>query len=97
MAFNGQDMKQEAKPAKPQPSSNDESPEEKQLQRDLEHLDLVLVKVCLCAPVYSLPTTIHLSLLKICVVPGHAHYYPPDAWWPARCGPEPFRVYVNTW
>ncbi|KAI1423569.1 hypothetical protein F5Y12DRAFT_756789 [Xylaria sp. FL1777] len=40
----GQDMKQDAKRGKPQLSDNEETAEEQQLQRDLKHLDLLLVK-----------------------------------------------------
>ncbi|KAI0512743.1 hypothetical protein F5B22DRAFT_613989 [Xylaria bambusicola] len=44
MAANGQDTKHDVKQGKPQLSGNDETSEEKQLQRDLKHLDLLLAK-----------------------------------------------------
>ncbi|KAI0541821.1 hypothetical protein GGR58DRAFT_455054 [Xylaria digitata] len=45
MASNGsQDVKQDMKQGKAQPSENEETPEEQQLQRDLKHLDLLLVR-----------------------------------------------------
>ncbi|TGJ82030.1 hypothetical protein E0Z10_g6745 [Xylaria hypoxylon] len=45
MASNGgQDVKQDMKQSKARPSDSEETPEEQQLQRDLKHLDLLLVR-----------------------------------------------------
>ncbi|KAI1360989.1 hypothetical protein F5Y08DRAFT_315920 [Xylaria arbuscula] len=44
MAFNNSETKQDVKQAKPTPSSSEETPEERQLQQDLKHLDLLLAK-----------------------------------------------------
>ncbi|RWA04752.1 hypothetical protein EKO27_g10354 [Xylaria grammica] len=40
----GRDVKQDVKRSKSQPPDNEETPEEQQLQRDLKHLDLLLVR-----------------------------------------------------